>query len=114
MKKPVILQDILTLLPKDTYVGIWDCRISGEKHPRGFKKHPTQQHYVKISNLPYEKVRYLLGEEVSRIAHTEKGIFIQIMKPMKETERSLNNWDLVDKLIHRLEQNGVIKCKTMT
>lgn len=109
MKSRVCLQDILSLLPKDTYVGIWDCRRSNPKHPIGFEKHPTPQRYVKISNLPYEKVRYLLGEEVYRIAHTEKGIFIQIMKPMKDTERSLNNWDLVEKLMTRLEQRGVIK-----
>lgn len=109
MKNRVILQDILSLLPKDTYVGIWDCRRTNTKHPIGFEKHPTQQRYVKISNLPYEKVRYLLGEEVYRIAHTEKGIFIQIMKPMEDTERSLNNWDLVDKLLKRLEQRGLIK-----
>lgn len=114
MKNCVILQDILSLLPKDTYVGIWDCRRSNPKHPVGFEKHSTPQRYVKISNLPYEKVRYLLGEEVYRMAHTEKGIFIQIMKPMKDTERSLNNWDLVEKLMTRLEQRGVIKCKTMT
>lgn len=109
MKNRVILQDILSLLPKDTYVGIWDCRRTSPKYPIGFEKHPTQQRYVKISNLPYEKVRYLLGEEVYRIAHTEKGIFIQIMKPMEDTERSLNNWDLVDKLLKRLEQRGLIK-----
>lgn len=109
MKSRVILQDILSLLPKDTYVGIWDCRRTSPKHPIGFEKHPTPQRYVKISNLPYEKVRYLLGEEVYRIAHTEKGIFIQIMKPMEDTERSLNNWDLVDKLLKRLEQRGLIK-----
>lgn len=109
MKNSVVLQDILTLLPKDTYVGIWDCRRSGTKHPIGFEKHPTQQHYVKICNLSYEKVKFLLGEEVYRIAHTEKGIFIQIMKSQDDTERSLNNWDLVDKLMTRLEQKGVIK-----
>lgn len=109
MKNRVILQDILSLLPKDTYVGIWDCRRISPKHPIGFEKHPTPQRYVKISNLPYEKVRYLLGEEVYRIAHTEKGIFIQIMKPMEDTVRSLNNWDLVDKLLKRLEQRGLIK-----
>ena len=109
MRNPVVLQDILTLLPKDTYIGIWDCRRSGNQHPRGFEKHPTQQHYVKISNLPYEKVRYLLGEEVYRIAHTEKGIFIQIMENQDKVRNSLNNWDLVDKLMTRLEQRGVIK-----
>lgn len=114
MRNPVTLQEILTLLPKDTYVGIWDCRRVAPKRPIGFEKHPTKQHYVKICNLPYEKVRYLLGEEVYRIAHTEKGLFIQIMKSQDDTERSLNNWDLVDKLMTRLEQRGVIKCKTMT
>lgn len=45
MKNRVILQDILTLLPKDTYVGIWDCRRTNTKHPIGFEKHPTQQRY---------------------------------------------------------------------
>lgn len=110
MKSRVILQDILSLLPKDTYVGIWDCRRSNPKHPIGFEKHPTQQRYIKISNLPYERVRYLLGEEVYRIAHTEKGIFIQIMKNQDEVRDSLNNWDLVDKLMKRLEQQrGMIK-----
>ena len=109
MKNSVALQDILTLLPKDTYVGIWDCRRTNPEHPTGFEKHPTKQHYVKICNLSYEKVKFLLGEEVYRIAHTEKGIFIQIMKSQDDTERSLNNWDLVDKLMTRLEQKGVIK-----
>lgn len=109
MKNRVILQDILTLLPKDTYVGIWDCRRISPKNPIGFEKHPTPQRYVKISNLPYEKVRYLLGEEVYRIAHTEKGIFIQIMENRDKVRDSLNNWDLVDKLLKRLEQRGLIK-----
>lgn len=109
MRKHIHLHDILSLLPKDTYVGIWDCRRSNPKHPIGFEKHPTQQRYVKISNLPYEKVRYLLDEEVYRIAHTEKGIFIQIMESREDVRRSLNNWDLVDKLIKRLEQRGLIR-----
>lgn len=106
IKETVTLHDVLYLLPKDTFVGIWDCRGDPLKErKRGYENHPSQQRYQRVKNIPYERLRYILDARVSCIAHNEKGIFIQIMKDHEETKQSLRDYSLARKIAEEIRRN---------
>lgn len=105
MKKPIKLHDVLYLMPRETLVGIWDCRGDPLKeHKRGYEVCPTPQKYQKIKNIPYEKLRYILDAEVYTIAHTEKGIFIKIMEDREKVSRKIDRHELAREIGKELKR----------
>lgn len=61
--------------------------------------------YQKLRNISWEKIRNNLEYDVMQVTvHKENGgLFIQIYD-RKNTLKSLDNWDLVDKYFKRKEQ----------
>ena len=91
------LYEVLKPLNLDTLVLIHNI----DKKPR--KKGRPQ--YQKLRNIPWEKIHNDLNKEVmSMCVHKDNGgLYIQL-HDREKLERSLNNWDLVDKYFVRKDQ----------
>ena len=82
MSEGITLHELLTILPRETKVGIWDTRkpYKPGRTLHGYEKHPNRQSYCKIENLNYAKIMRLLDKPVYCIRPKgEDMLFIQIM-----------------------------------
>lgn len=91
------LKDLLKTLTPDTLVGIYNV-------DDGSAKMPTTQTYQKVKNIPWCKLRHIIDFEVMAVCVVEKnnGLFIRVHDKGR-LEKSLNNWDLAEKIRARLK-----------
>lgn len=103
--EPITLHQLLCLLPSDTRVGIWDCRkpYSENRKLYGYEKYPNRQSYCKVKNLNYEKVKWLLTEEVRSVAVTDGGVFIQIMEARDKFYEHFNRSQLAHEIAKEMK-----------
>lgn len=92
------LQELLYSLDGDTEIGIWDIRRVAPKHPKKYEKHPTRQTYCKVKNLKYGDILDLLKLDVMCINIYKDGLMIRLFDKAA-TEKSLEQYDLVNKLV---------------
>lgn len=103
----ITLHQMLCLLPRDTKVGIWDCRrpYTPDKVERGYEKHPNKQSYCKIENLNYAKIQWLLTEEVSSAVPVgDNMILIQIRRARDEFYIEYDNEKLARKIAEEIKR----------
>ena len=88
------LYEYLIPIGFDTPVFIFNM----ERPPKG------RHQYQKMGNVRWEKIRNILNYDVYGVSVSKDGgLFIKVGRK-EDTRQSLNNWDLVDKYFHRLEQ----------
>ncbi|ADL35963.1 hypothetical protein bpr_II022 (plasmid) [Butyrivibrio proteoclasticus B316] len=69
-----------------------------------YKKNSPKK-YQRLGNIQWDKIRNNLDKEVMfmRVDAENDGLYIQL-HDRKELDRSLNNWDLIDKYFMRKKQ----------
>lgn len=72
------LEELLYVLDKETYVGLWDIRRTNPQYPTKHEKHPTRQTYSMVRNLPYGEIRNLLRCDVLGINVVNDGLLIRL------------------------------------
>lgn len=94
----VTLLDLLEKLSRDTLVGIWNI---DDKHG----KCPTPQTYQKAENIPWGKIRNIVGFEVMGIYPIEKngGLLIKVYDKERLT-KSMAGYNLAKKIKDALAQ----------
>ena len=90
------LGDFLKVCHKEDYIGILNMGAvtidRKYKSSKRFEVYPTKQHYMKIGNIPYGRIRYFLDFEVEMINHTDKGYFVRIRS--ERDKQDTKNWKL--------------------
>lgn len=93
------LYEYLIPIGFDTPVFIFNM----ERPPKG------RYQYQKMENVKWEKIRNILEYDVYGVSVSkEGGLFIKVGRK-DSTQRSLNNWDLVDKYFRRLDQRKGVR-----
>ena len=76
------LSDLLNVLSNDQLVGIWNLDNKRETMP-------LYQHYAKVRNLSYKKLRNLLDCDVMQVNVVRDGLLIRVY----DRERFHKRWE---------------------